>query len=206
MTSKRQLDLVNVARDEKIVGVEFLIGWGRPLSHFLNAFFRLDVLCIPVSCYLPPIFVLLLVSNNLMLSKALDYWPLNRTHHSSSRARFLFIWSSTTTCDTCISTKYKIQNTTCDTCMSWFYVQMTSSKFLFTTPEWYLHVIMCKNLSKWYYEHLSFVLCWSCLPLTLDLLTNLNLSVNFNLSHIKGLGIWWGYCWIGDGIQSLRNE
>ena len=70
VTSKRQLDLVNVARDEKIVGVEFLIGRGCPLSHFLNAFFRLDVLCIPVSCYLPAIFVLLLVSNNLMLSKA----------------------------------------------------------------------------------------------------------------------------------------
>ena len=68
VTSKRQLDLVNVARDEKIVGVEFLIGRGCPLTHFLNAFFRLDVLCIPVSCYLPAIFVLLLISNNLMLS------------------------------------------------------------------------------------------------------------------------------------------
>ena len=92
VTSKRQLDLVNVARDEKIVGVEFLIGRDRPLSHFLNAFFRLDVLCIPVSCYLPATFALLLVSNNLMLSKSIeDYWPLNRTHHSSSRARLLFI-------------------------------------------------------------------------------------------------------------------
>ena len=50
------------------------------------------------------------------------------------------------------------------------------------------------------YDLMSFVLCWSCPPPTLDLLTNLNLSVNFNLSHIKGLGIWLGWCWIGDEI------
>ena len=100
---------------------------------------------------MPAIFVLPLVSNNLItgLWRVLTTPPPGPVCFSSDRRQqhVTPVWVQ--------NTKYKIQHVK----PVWVgsldkYVQVTSSKYLITTSEWYLHVMMCKNLSKWYYEHL----------------------------------------------------